>query len=96
MSAALALHVAGGLALGLAVGALHLVLLRRAVRRLVDERRAAAIWLGAPLRVALPALAVFALARASAAAALAGAAGLVIAELAGRSWLRGQESEDRR
>lgn len=94
VAAPLALQLAVGLLAGGLAAAAHLALLRRAVDRLLTTRRAAAALLGAPLRLAAPALTLLALARWSRAAALAGAVGLVLTEVSFRTRLSGHIRKD--
>ena len=90
----LALPIAAGLLAGLAAGGIYLALLRRSIRAFAARPSARALLLAAPLRVALPALVVAALARPRPAAGLAALAGLAIAIALLRAWSSRQVSQD--
>ena len=92
----LALPIAAGLLAGLAAGALYLALLRRSIRAFAARPNPRALLLAAPLRVALPAIIIAALARWSPAAALAALAALALTIALLRTWSSRQLPDIRR
>ncbi|KIG16822.1 hypothetical protein DB30_03984 [Enhygromyxa salina] len=75
-------RVLAGFSIGVAAGAVYLLLLRRSVRALVQRREAASMLRSAPARVAAPVLVLVLMARWDPLALLGSVVGLLLTQIA--------------
>lgn len=87
-------YVLGGLAVGLAAGGVYLLILRWSVRRLMESRKAGGMLLSAPVRMAVPVLALVLVAAWDDMALLGAAAGLLLMQIGAQLFVRkGKKAE---
>jgi F1F0 ATPase subunit 2 len=88
------IYVLGGLAVGLAAGGVYLLILRWSVRRLMESRKAGGMLLSAPVRMAIPVLALVLVAAWDDMALLGAAAGLLLMQVGAQLFVRRGRKSD--